>query len=103
MSKFIKLTIYGDATEIYVNIDHVLQMYRDSDLVTWADVPDDINTCGSDDEERPYTRLVYTDAVKENILTDQVIESPKEILELIKNANSFSGKVIKGSRWREKR
>ena len=87
MSKFITLTIYGDRTEIYVNMDYVLQMYEDSDLVTWADVPDDIDTCGSDDEERRYTRLVYTDAAKENILADQVIESVKEILELIENAN----------------
>jgi hypothetical protein len=82
MSTFITLTIYGDATEIYVNMDHVLQMYEDSEFVRFKHIPE-----GDPAEECHFTRLVYTDAAKENILTDQVIEPVKEILELIENAN----------------
>ena len=83
MSTFITLTIYGDATEIYVNMDHVLQMYEDSEFVQFKHIPE-----GDPAEECHFTKLVYTDAAEENVFTNQVIEPVKEILELIENANS---------------
>jgi|11BtaG_2_1085332.scaffolds.fasta_scaffold00595_9 hypothetical protein len=63
MSTFIELTIFGGNTKIYVNMDHVTQMYRTQNS-----------------EERRYTRLIYTEYAEEDVLTDQVTEPPIEIL-----------------------
>ena len=78
MSTFIELTVYRDKTKICVNMDHVLQMYEDSEFVRFMHIPE-----GDPAEECHFTKLVYTDAANENILDDQVTEPIKEILKRI--------------------
>ena len=87
MSTFITLTIYGDATELYVNMDHVLQMYEDSEFVQFSHIPEGDTIPSLSAEECHFTKLVYTDTAQESIFANQVTEPVREILELIENAN----------------
>ena len=66
MSRFIELTVYGDATKIVINMDYVIQMWE-----------------GSNPDGFPYTRLAYNDVDDENILTCHVREPIKKILGLL--------------------
>ena len=59
MSRFIELTVYGDATKIGINMDYVIQMWE-----------------GSNPDGFPYTRLAYNDV-------DDVREPIKKILGLL--------------------
>jgi len=84
MSKFIKLTAHKCGEDVYVNMDHVLQMWEDMEIFRLGNLPE------SEPEELHFTELVYTniDTPEEDpLIYNKVMESIKEILELIENAN----------------